>query len=159
MMNIAVQAWEEQCSLQLQRLTWPNRLMCRNQQSPRLWHWHWVLWAMLWMGWEGWVWGVRFMVIHVTIWVRKALSRLFLLIFLDTPIVDAVLTRMIRGLRGYKLWGEVRKMMFIFIRIEEIRRGCDQPLYKNPLGTKSKEYWRKNDAAKIFKSETLKKAG
>lgn len=60
--------------------------------------------------------------------------------------MDTVLTRMIKGLRGYKLGGEVKKIMFIFIRTEEIKRGHDQ----NPKGIEEK-----NDA-KIFKRETVK---
>lgn len=45
--------------------------------------------------------------------------------------MDAVLTRIIEGLRGYKLGGEVMKIMFIFIRIGEIKRGRDQGV-QNP---------------------------
>lgn len=40
--------------------------------------------------------------------------------------MDTVLTRMRKGFRGYKLGGEVKKIMFIFIRTEEIKRGHDQ---------------------------------
>lgn len=50
--------------------------------------------------------------------------------------MDTILTRMIKGLRGYKLGGEVKKM-FIFIRIEEIKRGCDQGV-QNPKGVEEK---------------------
>lgn len=51
--------------------------------------------------------------------------------------MDTVLTRMIKGLRGYKLGGEVKKIMFIFIRIEEIKRGHDQGV-QNPKGIEEK---------------------
>lgn len=64
--------------------------------------------------------------------------------------MDTVLTKMIKGLRGYKTGGEVKKIMFIFIRIEEIKRGRDQGV-QNP-----KKYWRKNDATRIFKREAVK---
>ena len=72
------------------------------------------------------------------------------MIFLDTLIMDTVLTRKIKGLRGYKLGGEVKKVMFIFIRIEEIKRGRDQGV-QNPKGIEEK-----NDATRIFKRETVK---
>jgi len=51
--------------------------------------------------------------------------------------MDTALTRMIKGLRGYKLWGEVKKVMFIFIRMEEIKRDCDRDV-QNPEGTEEK---------------------
>ena len=51
--------------------------------------------------------------------------------------MDTVLTRKIKGLRGYKLGGEVKKVMFIFIRIEEIKRGRDQGV-QNPKGIEEK---------------------
>lgn len=45
--------------------------------------------------------------------------------------MDTVLTKVIKGLRGCKTGGEVKKIMFIFIRIEEIKRGRDQGV-QNP---------------------------
>lgn len=44
---------------------------------------------------------------------------------------------MIKGLRGYKTGDEVKKIMFIFIRIEEIKRGRDQGV-QNPKSIKEK---------------------
>lgn len=54
-----------------------------------------------------------------------------------TLIKDTVLTKMIKGLRGYETGGEVKKIMFIFIRIEEIKRGCDQGV-QNPRNIEEK---------------------
>lgn len=44
---------------------------------------------------------------------------------------------MIKGLRGYKTGGKVKKIMFIFIRIEEIKRGHDQGV-QNPKSIEEK---------------------
>lgn len=64
--------------------------------------------------------------------------------------MDAVLTRMIKGLKGYKLGGEVKKIMFIFIRIEEIKSVMTK-VYKIQKVLK-----KKNDATRIFRRETGK---
>ena len=61
--------------------------------------------------------------------------------------MDTVLTRMTKGLKGYKLGGEVKKIMLIFIRVEAIKRGRDQGV-QNPKGIEEKmmppEYSREN---------------
>lgn len=51
--------------------------------------------------------------------------------------MDTVLTKMIKGLRGYKTGGKVKKIMFIFIRIGEIKRGRDQGV-QNPKSIEEK---------------------
>lgn len=51
--------------------------------------------------------------------------------------MDTVLTKMIKGLRGYQTGGDVKKIMFIFIRIEEIKRGRDQGV-QNPKSIEEK---------------------
>lgn len=71
--------------------------------------------------------------------------------------MDTALTRMIKGLRGYKPWGEVKKIMFICIRIEEIKRGCDQGV-QNPEGIEEKMMPPEYSREKLWR-EWMRRAG